>query len=289
MRKKRIDPVLFEKIVAAGQRYAKVSAQNHEIANKWIEIAENDITVAKLLLNEKHYSACIYHIQQGYEKLIKGYYILSGRYTPDQAHGHKFILDKLKLEINNEDINGILKLSSSMNENSIDLTPSQKGLELLEKSEEDLRNISNEDIQKIITVIENIENNIKSKKMLEDIEKKTNEKAFFSFVKHFILKITGFRVRDSQVREAIEENKIIDYLDDMITGIRIHYFGILTYTHFSTPRYPSEKNSNFNYYSYNKNLGIVQNAELLINNFNDLDKKLKRFEFVQNNQKGENL
>ena len=45
--------------------------------NRWIEIAKEDLTVAKILLSKKLFSPVAYHSQQAAEKALKGYLIFN--------------------------------------------------------------------------------------------------------------------------------------------------------------------------------------------------------------------
>ena len=102
--KKYLDPILFEKWLRKSEQYAKVSKENQEIAKKFLIIAENDIQISKLLYENSHFAGAMYHLQQAFEKITKGYYIYTGRYTPEQVMGHRFILSSLKKEIVGEDL-----------------------------------------------------------------------------------------------------------------------------------------------------------------------------------------
>jgi HEPN domain-containing protein len=275
MKKKKIDFELFEKILTKSQQYAKVSKENTRIAEQWVTIAEDDIEIAKLLYDKKHFAGSTYHLQQGFEKLIKGYYIFTGRMSPEQAHGHKFVLDKLRKELVEEDIHDVIRLSSSMNETEVNLKGSEDSLNIMQSSEDKFRNLTDEDIEYVFSILNKIEQKMKSKETLDLLEERKNERKFFSFLKHAILRITGFRVRDSQVKEAIEEKKIIDYIEGLLIGIKLNYMGIITFLHSNTSRYPYDKSSNLNFFNYNKDFSLVKYSPKIINTFDNINSNMK--------------
>ena len=79
-------------------------------------------SVSKLLLENKHYAASVYHLQQAFEKLTKCYFILSGRMEPEQAKSHQFVLNRLRKEIKDDYVNNFLELSKSINAKSVDVS-----------------------------------------------------------------------------------------------------------------------------------------------------------------------
>ena len=276
MKKYKIDPILFEKILQKNQDYLKVSEENKITAKKWIDIAEDDIEVVKILRNTQHYAAAIYHLQQAFEKLTKGYYILSGRLSPEQAWGHKFILEKLKKEIQNEDITDFVKLNSSMNGTNIDLTSAQSLLDTIGNSEESLRSADIKTVAGLIQFIEQIGEKLKSKETLENLEKTTTEKGFLNLLKHLILKITHFRVRNSEVKAAIEQHKLIDYVQSIVISIKLHYLGLITFSHWNSPRYPSERVDNIDFFDYTEDLGIVKSLPEIITLFDEIKQDIQK-------------
>ena len=53
--------------------------------NKWLQIAKEDILVAKILLKEGFYSSAVYHCQQAAEKILKAYLVFNNE-TPLKTH-----------------------------------------------------------------------------------------------------------------------------------------------------------------------------------------------------------
>ncbi len=289
MKKSKIDPVLFERIIQKIEKYAKVSKENKDIVEKWIIIAENDFKVAKILYRKKYYSFSVYHLQQAFEKLTKSYYIFTGRLDLKEAVGHDFILKRLQKEIINQDMQDIIKLSSSMNERELTLNEPENSLKIINSSEDEIRNLNDKEIRAILEFINRLENKIKSKESIESIEKKIREKGFFNILKSLILKITHFRVRNYQIRKIIEEQTLLDYLNDILISIKLHYLSLITFLHCNCPRYPSIKDSKLNFFSYNGELGIVTCSPALFDAFEDILSNLKNWITKQTPKKQEGV
>lgn len=269
-RSKKINPYLFEKILERTEKYAKTSIENKDIAVKWLDISKNDIQITKILYEKKYYAGAVYHLQQAFEKLAKGYYILTGRMSPEKAMNHKFVIEKLKSEIKDDYLNDLAEISSAINKKEISLKQSEEGLTLLEKSEDEIRMIKSEDIGKIFEIIKTYETKLKSKENLDYLEKRTLEKGFLKIIKHLLFKITHFRVYDSQVREAIQKQRLMEYLEEILLGIRLHYLSILTFPHYNTPRYPNNPNTEVTFFFYDEKSGIVSYLKELISSFEEI-------------------
>lgn len=269
-RENEFNPVLFEKILRSSKQYAKASERNKPIAKEWFNIAKDDISVSKLLLENKHYAASVYHLQQAFEKLSKCYFILSGRMTPEQVNGHKFVLNRLKKEINDEYINTFLELSKSISAKPVDISSGEKSLKVIEKTEDELRLIKYTDIEKIISKITDIETKLLNDRFIKDTEKKLKKRKFRKGLRHIIFKITNFRTSYSQVDELIDTKQVKLYLMSSVIGIKLNFLSLITYVHFNTPRYPSDRYSNVTYSDYTDSLGIVKGTTSFIEIFNNI-------------------
>ncbi|MEK6909294.1 MAG: HEPN domain-containing protein [Nanoarchaeota archaeon] len=276
MKKYQVDPLLMEKILRKSDERVQSSIKNMEFTKKWLTIATNDIEICKILYDLKHYAGSAYHLQQAFEKLTKSYYIFIGRIDPHEAYKHSFILDKLKKEIKEEDINDITEVSNIINDVKIDLEVSKKGLETLEKTEDELRNISESHINFILEFLKNSEKNLKSEETMKNLNERVHEKSFISFIKHMLFRITTFRIRDSDVRASIESYKLEEYVIDMMISFKLHYLSLITFLHFNTPRYPYTKDSNLNFFDYNENLPIVKAIPVLIKTFNEIKLNIEK-------------
>ena len=228
------------------------------MAEKWFTIAKNDRDIVQILLEQSYYAAATYHLQQAFEKLTKGYYIFSGRMEPEEASEHQFVLNRLKKEINDQYLNDLLKISEVIDKGKISLQASDKSLEIIHKSEESLRKLDKTEINLLITLVNNIEKKLLSESTFITIEKKAKERRNLNKLKHLIYVLTRFRVSSLEIKQAIEREQIIVYLNCAVTGIKLHIASIITFLHFNTPRYPNCKNSEINFSSYSQNMGIVE-------------------------------
>jgi HEPN domain-containing protein len=275
---KEKDYINFERLMQKINKYSKVSAQNEEIAQKWFLISKNDIEIAKIIYNVKYYAGTIYHIEQAFEKLIKGFYIHTGRVNPEEIFGHDFIVKRLKKEVTQiDDIRDFMELSSSLTNKSFSFEGFEEKISSLQRTQEEIRKMSSEEIVGILNLISEIEGKIASKKSVDKIKSKVNSKKTFVFLKQVLLKlIPGFRIHDAIVREAIDDNKIKDYIQNIIIGMKLHYFCIVTLPHFNTPRYPAQKNEEFGFFNYDKNLGIVKSIESIFLFFDEIINSIKQ-------------
>ncbi len=275
MKKYYLDQILVEQILRKSEERAKASKRNKEVSEKWFTIAENDIKMTEMLYKSGYYAGAVYHLQQAFEKIAKGYYILIGRLEPEEAAGHTFILERLKKEIHEEDIQNITQLMSSINEKKFDLKESETTLNILEKNEDDLRIMKEQEIKSIFDFFKVGEENLKSKESMEKLNIKIHERRILRFLKYLILKITHFRIRDSEIKAFIEQAKLESYIDDILISMRLNYFSLVTFLHFNTPRYPFIKKSKINFFDYNQNLGIVKTLPELIKEFEKIDTNIK--------------
>ena len=273
-RKATFDPVLFEKLFRKSQEYAKESKKNIDITEKWFIIAKNDIEISELLFKKKHFAGAIYHLQQAFEKLIKGYYILSGRIRPEDAKSHFFVLKKLQSEIKDEYINTFLELTKSIKDNKINLDSADTALNNIEKSEDEIRLMNKENLNTILNLISKIESVIISVDMVEKAEEKLQEKSFIKMLKHLIFQITTYRVREKDVKEAIKKEQVIFYLKSAVISIKLQLICLFTFLHFNSPRYPTDPKTNVSFFDYQKNLGIVSILPDLIKIFNEIYEEL---------------
>ena len=264
------DPVLFEKLFRKSQEYARASKKNKPIAKKWFLIAKNDIEITQLLYQNRFYAGATYHLQQAFEKLVKGYYILSGREDPNKTKSHYYNVERLKKEIKDEYINTFLRLSESISYKRVDLESAEKTLSFLEKSEDDIRLVKREELQKIFDLIKKLESILTDVKTVEKTEAKLQERRFIRGLKHLIFKITHFRVRDSQVREAVKKEQVTLYLKSAATNIKLQLIALFTFLHFNSPRYPYDDKTKVTFFDYKEDLGIVESIPKLIVLFNEI-------------------
>jgi len=91
-----MDPVAFEKFARLIEESSKFASVNRPIARQWAEISESDIRASKILLKEGLFPQSVYFLQQAYEKILKSFYLISGRIKPPDIKGHNFNIKQLK-------------------------------------------------------------------------------------------------------------------------------------------------------------------------------------------------
>ncbi|MBS3087302.1 HEPN domain-containing protein [Candidatus Pacearchaeota archaeon] len=274
--------LLLEKLMTNMNSYAKLSEQNLEIGKKWLIIAKDDSQISRLLYKNKHYAGAAYHLQQAFEKLTKGYYILTGKKTPEEARDHQFVLNALKGEIKGDFVKDFVKLSGFLNNREFSLVPVENLLQNIEKSEDDLRKISRGEINKILEFILINENNILSKEIIKKVESKLKEKRRRGWIKQLLIKFTKSRIRDSDLELALSPEAISNQAYFMTLSVRLHLLSLLTFLHFNTPRYPYDKKSEVNFFDYTTRLGIVKSINKFLKIF---DKIISTFEPEQTTKK----
>ena len=281
-KKYSFDPDLFEKLFRKSLEYAKTAKKNKSIAKKWFLIAKNDIEITQLLYQNEFYAGATYHLQQAFEKLVKGYYILSGREDPNKTKSHYYNIERLKKEIRDEYVNTFLKLSESISQERIDLESAEKTLSFLKKTEDEIRLVKREELQKIFDLIKKLENILTDIKTVEKTEAKLQERRFIKGLRHLIFQITHFRIRDSQVREAVKKEQVIIYLKSASISIKLQLIALFTFLHFNSPRYPYDDKTKVTFFDYKEDLGIVQSIPELIVLFNEIYDSFELDEEEQN-------
>jgi HEPN domain-containing protein len=277
------DNVLFEKFIRQGQQYAKTSKENKPLAEKWLTIAQDDIQITKLLFANNHYAGATYHLQQAFEKLTKGYYMLTGRLEPEQASGHFFVLKKLKSEIKDEHLKNFIKLSNSATKHNFDFQSVEKSMKLFEQPEDEIRLMNKSDIDAILAFLKKVESMLTSSETVNSLDKKVHEKKVITGLKSLIIQITRFRTSLSQVRSVVKREQVVKFLDGAVISTKLLLISLLTFLHYNTPRYPYDKGSKVTYFNYDTNLGIVSVIPDLIVIFEDLLFKI-RLEYIGNSR-----
>ncbi len=266
--------VSFEKFMQKINQYAKVSIENKKIADKWYAIAQNDIEISEILLEKEYYAGGIYHIEQAFEKITKGFYIDSGRMSPEEARGHEFIINRLKKEVTKiDDINELFELVNSLNNKEFSTNGFEEKLEIIKKNEDELRNMKDHEILGLIEFIEGLEKKLKTEDSIKKIDKKIRKRKSMNFLKQVLNRLTKFRIRNSQIKEAIDKKNINQYIDNMFLGMKLHLISLITFPHWNTPRYPDCKpHTDMNFFDYDGNMGIVKSSDKVIEIFKNIMK-----------------
>jgi HEPN domain-containing protein len=284
----KFNPIVIERMIKQLKQYARASKKNNNFAKKWLDIAKDDIEISELLKNSKHYASSVYHLQQAFEKLSKCYFILSGRMEPDQAKEHKFVLNRLRIEIKETYINNFLELSKSITDNSIidnsiDVASGEKVLDFIGSNEEEIRKISSSDIEAMFNLFNRIENKLLDPYFIKATEKKLKQRKLLKGLKHLIFRITHFRASYSDVDELTDIKQVRNYFVSCVISIKLQFLSLITYVHANNPRYPFIKDSVITYFNYNDSLGIVKKIDSLIDNFNIIAKSIESIYLLNNN------
>lgn len=78
----------------------------------WLDIADYDIQTAKAMQKSRRYLYVVFMCQQALEKIIKALYIDTFNEEPPRSHNLSFIFKKLSVEITEERLNLLNKLSA---------------------------------------------------------------------------------------------------------------------------------------------------------------------------------
>jgi hypothetical protein len=271
-KRRKIDPDKFQKLVEDSINHAHSALKNANITRSWLEIAKNDIEVAEILYSKGFYAASVYHLQQAYEKLLKGYYILTGRLQPNEVKNHDFIRRRLKFETTDKYIMSFLNFANYLNKNgNFSLDNVNLELEIFEKSEESIRNLNVTDFSRIMNLIENLDLIITNKDLMKKTYDESNKPSFIRFLKHIVQSIRRMRTRSREIKKELGRDKVEYIFKNASVSIKLNLISLFTFLHYNTPRYPygnivGDKTTNF--YSYNTNLGIVAYTPELIKHFN---------------------
>lgn len=271
-----MDISAYQRFLEQRQLFERRSKENKPHSKKWVSIAKDDLQISRMLYDSGHYASSIYHLQQCYEKLAKGFYLLTGAETPDKVRGHEFTLEKLKKEIREgyiKDTAGLMK--SAVNDYGSMLSDKNKAdivtainvtnadlLDFTNKTEDEIRTIDENTIDKILGLLITIKTNLTNKYAINSMEKKLKQKRTLKIIKFIVYTFKRFRISYSQLSRLISEYDVEKYIQFSIVSINLHILELITFLHSSTPRYPWDKFENekneTTYFTYNEKLGIVQ-------------------------------
>ncbi len=279
---KEKDYVNFEKLMQKINQYAKVSQENKEIAKKWLIVAKQDIDISQILFEMGFIAGSVYHLEQAYEKLLKSFYLFSGKETSETIFGHDFVVRVLKRETSSrDDLDLILDLINSLEDKKHSLEDSKKGLEKLTQDEKGLGKISREEINFLLNLIDTLDKALKSKDSLKKLTKKIGDRKTKRNIKQFLLHLIGRGIRKIPLEEYTKEDYLKDKIDYILVGMKLYILSLITFPHWNAPRYPM-KISEVDFFSYNKHLGIVNCIEVLIKEFEKIVVIIEKEEGVKN-------
>jgi len=249
------------------------------LAKDYIKFAEVDYQSARLLLEKKIYPSAIFHLQQTIEKLAKAYALYLGlvkeedlyskRKRKSESVGHlsprAFILNlKRKGAIDLICIVFTLLKKKSCEEikKNIKIFESflWKKRELAVLSRENILSLTQQN-DKIIEALSKINRRV----VKFEIEKiklglSTRARQMGLPINNFI---KGIAINQSMVEEIFQK---------LITFVRLYILTIITFPHFSYPRYPSKGYA----IAYEEGLGIVDCANDLLSITGEMLREIKK-------------
>ena len=258
-----MDYGLFDKFIKQVRQQAKVLKDNINDARNWYIISIDDLETSKFLYKKKKYALSTYHLQQFYEKITKAYFLLTGRVSPEEIHGHSYNVKQLKSDVKSEYIGTVLELSKQVSDKETSSKISNvklktEVLDIVEKNEEEIRNLTDKDFINILDVLRQIESNIINPQFLKKIEHKIKQKKLQKKFRHILFMITHFRISYGLVNDYTSQYNIKRYVQSALYSVNLLIIGLLTFVHCNTPRYPTSRGTNIGYFDYKKSLGIVK-------------------------------
>ncbi len=276
---KEKDYVNFEKLTQKINQYANVSIKNKEASKKWLAIAREDIEVCNLLVNNKYYSASSYYLEQAYEKLLKSFYLLSGKEDEDSIFGHDFVLKILKKEVTKkDDLKQFFELVNTLEGKNYSLDGYGVKIDDLKQDEDALRRMSKKEIIGLLELIEKLGKSIKSKESINKLCKKIGGRKSKRFLHQMLLRIIGGGVRKIPLEDYIGEGSLIRSIDYILISMKLHVLSLVTFPHWNTPRYPISRGTEMGFFDYTEELGVVKSTKELVKVFYEIVDSIEKSE-----------
>jgi hypothetical protein len=251
----------------------RIPFEHRQVAKNWFEIAKVDLDAAQILYNKSMIPFTIYHLQQAYEKMSKAFFILNGNVKGEDVYGHDFSSRLVRSCLENQIWPIISKIPEFDPKFEIE---KKKEIWKQFNNKQIIRTFEYSKINELIKIFLEYDNIIRSNKFLEKIYKEVNCPQKLRALKHIIFKITRFRVRTQDVKDKTTRDEIEKGLFRLSLSTRVIVFSVLFQYHSNTSRYPNDKKSDMNYFSYTNELGIVkfipEALELTTKIINDFDK-----------------
>jgi hypothetical protein len=111
---------------------------------------------------------------------------------------------------------------------------------------------------------------------IQSINKKLHKNKAIGFMRHFVQKLTGFRISIPTVKSQITNIEILKLIKKIICGLKLLYLSMIFQVHSNSPRYPNGEDD-MNYFLYTPNHSIVK---YLPNIINETKKLIQEFEAV---------
>jgi HEPN domain-containing protein len=75
-----------------------------KVIQEWIDIAQYDLATAEAMLKAKRYLYVVFMCQQAIEKILKAIYVQDKNGLPPRTHNLLYLVDTLKLDMQNKDL-----------------------------------------------------------------------------------------------------------------------------------------------------------------------------------------
>ena len=229
---------------------------------KWLNQVDRDLKASVNLYQDELYEQSVNLLQQGFEKLVKSYYLYGGKFNEKEDRKHTFIIDALERDLNKElliKMDDFIKQYTDV-ENDVLYCQTLKIL-----YDENIKNMNKQKIMKmsasefnlLFTLINQIENRALERNVLIDIQGNLRNKSYRHMFKCFIQIKFKKRVKNSQIRKETTIEKISQNVKERFITIRFLMAGFITCNHYLSSKYPGTNVNELDSSSYIPGLGIV--------------------------------
>jgi len=273
---KKEDPQIIANALAFLSNLSQQLPLSEPLARDYIKFAEIDYQSARLLLENKIYPSAIFHLQQTIEKLAKAYALHLGLVKEEDLYpkgrsgtvGHispRAFISVLKRK---GAIDIVYIVFTLLKEKSCEeIKKDIKNFESLLWKEE-LAVLSREDILSLLQ---------QNDKIIENLSKIDRRVVKFEIEKRKLGLSTrarqmGLPISNSIKGIPINQSMVEEIFQKLITFVRLYILTIITFPHFSYPRYPSKGHG----VVYEEGLGIVECANDLLSMTGEMLEEIKR-------------
>ena len=235
------------------------------LAKDYIKFAEVDYQSARLLLEKKIYPSAIFHLQQTIEKLAKAYALHLGLVKEEDLYPKGKRKSKTVGHISPRAFILILKRKGAIDLVCIVFTLlKKKSCEEIKKNIETFESFLWKKRELAVLPRENILHLIQQNdKIIEALSKVDRRTIKFEIEKTKLGLSTRARQMGFSINNfkgmAINQSMVEEIFQKLITFVRLYVLTIITFPHFSYPRYPSKVAI-----AYEEGLGIVDCANDLL-------------------------
>jgi hypothetical protein len=277
---KKEDPQIIANALAFLSNLSQQLPLSEPLARDYIKFAEIDYQSARLLLENKIYPSAIFHLQQTIEKLAKAYALHLGLVKEEDLYpkGKRKGRSGTVGHISPRAFISVLKRKGAIDIVYIVFTLlKEKSCEEIKKDiknfesllwKEELAVLSREDILSLLQ---------QNDKIIENLSKIDRRVVKFEIEKRKLGLSTGARQMGLPISNSIKgipinQSMVEEIFQKLITFVRLYILTIITFPHFSYPRYPSKGHG----VVYEEGLGIVECANDLLSMTGEMLEEIKR-------------